>query len=248
MMTDLLLFGGAILTAAVVSGLAGFAFALIAVAVLLQIRSPTEATFVILCCSVLSQLISLTRLRMWPPPREAWVLIAAGLVGAPLGVAFLHWVDAPTMRIAVGAFLVVYCALVWRLPADFRISFGNRVSDAGVGFAGGVLGGAAGLSGALPTAWSLVRGWTPDVQRGVYQSFILALQAWSLLVFVAMIGVGERNVHDLLIAAPLLVLGVSLGLSLYKWIDRANVRRIVIIILMLSGLAALAGGAGAKLL
>jgi uncharacterized membrane protein YfcA len=186
---DLALFGGAILVAAVVSGLAGFAFALIAAVVLLQIRSPADATFIILCCSVLSQALSLTRLRMWPPPREAWPLILAGLAGAPLGIVILKAVEAQTMRIAVGTFLVGYCALVWRLPANYRVSFANRLADAGIGFVGGVLGGAAGLSGAVPTAWSLVRGWTPEVQRGVYQSFILALQGWSLAVFVAMIGV-----------------------------------------------------------
>jgi hypothetical protein len=238
---DLAIFGGAILAAAVVSGLAGFAFALIAAVVLLQIRSPADATFVILCCSVLSQILSLTRLRLWPPPREAWPLIAAGLLGAPLGVAVLRWVDAPTMRVAVGAFLVAYCALVWRLPPTYRVAFGNRLTDAGVGFAGGLLGGAAGLSGALPTAWSLVRGWTPDVQRGVYQSFILALQGWSLLVFMAFVGVSERNVQDALVAAPLLLLGVSLGLALYKRVDTARMRGIVIVTLMLSGLAALLG-------
>jgi uncharacterized membrane protein YfcA len=244
---DLVLFGGAIFTAAVVSGLAGFAFALIAAVVLLQIRSPADATFIILCCSVLSQILSLTRLKMWPPPQEAWPLIVAGLAGAPLGVAVLKLVDAQAMRIAVGVFLVGYCALVWRLPTNYRVAFGGRLADAGIGFAGGLLGGAAGLSGALPTAWSLVRGWTPDVQRGVYQSFILVLQGWSLAVFVAIVGVGEQNLRDAAVAAPLLVIGVSLGLSLYMRVDRARMRRIVIVTLMLSGLAALVGEIATKL-
>src|SRR6266487_3872163 len=39
----------------------------------------------------------------------------------------------------------------------------------GIGFAGGILGGLAGLSGVLPTLWASVRGWGKDERRGVFQ-------------------------------------------------------------------------------
>ena len=56
-----------------------------------------------------------------------------------------------------------------RAPMTFR--FGGRAADAIVGFAGGILGGLAGLSGPLPTLWASVRGWTKDQRRGVFQIF-----------------------------------------------------------------------------
>src|SRR5213595_1728714 len=50
-------------------------------------------------------------------------------------------------------------------------SFGGKPADAAVGFAGGILGGLAGLSGPLPTLWASVRGWTRDQRRGMFQIF-----------------------------------------------------------------------------
>ena len=50
-------------------------------------------------------------------------------------------------------------------------TFGGRAADAAVGFAGGILGGLAGLSGPLPTLWASVRGWGKDQRRGVFQTF-----------------------------------------------------------------------------
>src|SRR4029079_10965426 len=52
-------------------------------------------------------------------------------------------------------------------PMAFR--FGGRAADAAIGFAGGILGGLAGLSGPLPTLWASIRGWTKDQRRGVFQ-------------------------------------------------------------------------------
>ncbi len=56
-----------------------------------------------------------------------------------------------------------------RKPMAFR--FGGRLADGVVGFAGGILGGLAGLSGPLPTLWASVRGWGKDERRGVFQTF-----------------------------------------------------------------------------
>ena len=67
--------------------------------------------------------------------------------------------------------LLVFPAALFfvRKPMAFR--FGGRPADAAVGFAGGILGGLAGLSGPLPTLWASVRGWTKDQRRGVFQIF-----------------------------------------------------------------------------
>ncbi|WP_407519454.1 TSUP family transporter, partial [Methylobacterium oryzisoli] len=146
-------------SAGLISGLTGFAFGLVASGTLLMLRPPAEATALVLVCSILSQAISLLRLRARPPLRTALVMILPGLAGAPLGVVLLHGLDPNLIKAGIGCFLILYSLLVALLGAGYRVRFGNAWSDGAVGFLGGVLGGVAGLSGALPTAWSLVRGW-----------------------------------------------------------------------------------------
>jgi uncharacterized membrane protein YfcA len=235
---DSLIFCGAIFVAAVVSGLAGFAFALLAAVVLLQIRAPADATFVILCCSLLSQLISFHRLRLWPPPKEAAPIVLAGMLTTPFGTLLLRAIPAETIRVGVGLFLVAYALAVVRLPRDYAVPFGGRLADAIVGGVGGVVGGIAGLSGALPVAWSLVRGWPAPTQRAINQTVILVLQAWALAVYAGVLGVTAQNGNDLMLALAPLVAGVQLGLFLYGRIDPERMRSIVIAILIACGLAA----------
>src|SRR5260370_17344174 len=56
------------------------------------------------------------------------------------------------------------------------VRFGGRLADGKIGFAGGILGGLAGLSGPLPILWASVRGWGKDERRGVFQTF-----SWTVL-------------------------------------------------------------------
>ena len=129
--------------AGLVSGLTGFAFALIASGTLLSIRTPVEATALVLVCSILSQAISILRLRTWPPRGTAFAMILPGLVGAPIGIHLLHDLDPRFIKAAIGAFLVLYSGGIALLRADYRVGFGNRWSDGAIGFLGGVLAGLA---------------------------------------------------------------------------------------------------------
>lgn len=222
--------------AGLVSGLTGFAFALIASGTLLSIRTPVEATALVLVCSILSQVISILRLRTWPPRGTAFAMILPGLVGAPIGIHLLHDLDPRFIKVAIGAFLVLYSGGVALLRADYRVGFGNRWSDGAIGFLGGVLGGIAGLSGALPTAWSLVRGWEPRTQRAVYQSFTLVMQVWALAILVTLDPIPPELVGDLALALPVVLVSVLAGLSLFARIDQRRFRTLVLALLAAIGL------------
>jgi uncharacterized protein len=49
--------------------------------------------------------------------------------------------------------------------------FGGRAADTGIGFAGEILGGLAGLSGPIPILWASMRSWGKDERRGIFQTF-----------------------------------------------------------------------------
>ena len=229
-----IVFAGALL-AGFVNGLAGFGTGLVALGLWLHVIDPLLAAPLVVVCSVIAQLLSLLTVR--PPFSLArlWPFLVGGVAGVPIGVMALAHIETQTFRAAVGLFLVCYCAftlLSRRLPV---IDAGGRPADGAVGFAGGILGGAAGLSGVLPTVWCGLKGWGKAEQRAVYQPFNLTILSFALVSYAAS-GVLTADVGRLvLISLPGTVLGVWLGVKAYGRVDDRQFRRIVLWLLLTSG-------------
>ncbi|MDP1882545.1 MAG: TSUP family transporter, partial [Bradyrhizobium sp.] len=124
-------------------------------------------------------------------------------------------------------------------------TFGGRVADAAVGFAGGILGGLAGLSGALPTLWASVRGWGKDQRRGVFQTFNWTVLLTALCLQAAM-GLVELDVVWLaLLAFPATITGAWLGARTYRALSDRNFMDLVLALLFLSGVGLVWSSIGA---
>lgn len=238
---DLLILEGAVFLAAFVSGLSGFAFALVAAGVIYHLRPPAEATALILASSFIAQVLSLARLRYRVEWRDLWPFLLGGILGVPLGSLSLAWLDPRDVRLGVGLFLVAYALYAFRLSATHVSPLAGRRTDFAVGFLSGVLGGLAGLSGALMTAWCLMRGWAPARQRAVFQSFILVMQAYGLGSAAIFVGLSSHLAIDILLTAPVMVAGVFLGLWLFLKLDGARFRRLVLWLLLALGAALMMG-------
>jgi uncharacterized membrane protein YfcA len=116
----------------------------------------------------------------------------------------------------------------------------GRLSDAGVGLVNGVLGGSTGLAGIAIVIWSTMRGWTRDEQRAAFQPTAVA----TFLITLAVLGGTGNLTADVIrlfvIGFPVLALGAWLGWKLYGKIDEAQFRKVVLILLLASGLALVA--------
>ncbi|MFN8724114.1 MAG: sulfite exporter TauE/SafE family protein [Rhodospirillales bacterium] len=231
---DLWLVAGAFV-AAFASGLAGFAFALVASATFLHFRDPIDATPLVLAASLLAQCFSIWSLRAGLDWRRLSPFLVGGIIGIPLGIALLKLVPAEPLKQAIGIFLIAYASLRL-LAGELRpIAAGGRMLDGFVGFIGGAMGGLAGLSGAVPTIWAGLRGWPKDAQRAVYQPYILAMQAAALLALLSQDAIGPQAVADFWLCLPAVALGVWLGLKFYRRIDDKQFSRIVLALLLASG-------------
>jgi hypothetical protein len=160
--------------------------------------------------------------------------VIGGLLGVPLGTMLIAQADPKVFKLTVGAFLLVFPpALYFSKPMAFSI--GGKLADAAIGFAGGILGGLAGLSGPLPILWASIRGWGKDERRGIFQSFNTTI-LFAALCFQAAGGLVEREVlHFALLAFPATVAGSWLGAKLYHALNDRNFRDIVLGLLFLSG-------------
>lgn len=224
------------LLAGFVSGLAGFGTGLVALGFWLHVIEPHLAAPLVVICSVIGQVQSLATLRPAIEPARLWPFILGGLLGVPVGVLVLAYVEAGAFRAMVGAFLVLYTGFMLLTRSLPVTAWGGRKADGAVGFGGGVLGGVAGLSGVLPTVWCGLRGWTKDQQRAVFQPFNLTILTWALVAYASQ-GVLTAKVGWLtLVCLPGTLLGAWLGAKSYGRIDDRQFRYLVLWLLLASGL------------
>ena len=219
-----------------VSGLAGFGTALMALGIWLYVLPPSIAVSLVLICSVIAQTSTFPSFWRSIDFKLVWPFLIGGLAGVPLGTMLVAHADPRIFKLSVGVLLLVFPAALYFNRGLIAVSFGGRVTDAGIGFAGGILGGLAGLSGALPTLWASVRGWGKDERRGVFQTFNWTILSASLCLQAAT-GFITREVLALaLLALPATLLGAWLGARTYHALSDRNFRDVVLGLLFLSGI------------
>ncbi|NPU15304.1 sulfite exporter TauE/SafE family protein [Bradyrhizobium sp. 83002] len=231
-----LLLSVAVFFGAFVSGLAGFAFSAVAGAILLHMLQPLEAVPLMMACSVGVQATNLWALRASIRWRESFVLIIGGLLGVPLALWLLHNADARVFQQVFGITIAVYAAYMLFKPALGSLQPMNRSRTAIVGFGGGLIGGLTAMPGALPTIWCELHGLPKTEQRGLVQPFIAAIQIASLAVMLARQDLSSKVIIDLALSVPALFAGTALGILAFRKVNDALFRKIILGILLVSGL------------
>jgi uncharacterized membrane protein YfcA len=232
---ELPLFLFATFAGALVAGLSGFAFGLVAASIWLYILNPVETATLIVAFGLIVQGYSVYKLRGALDWKKLWPFVLGAAFGVPLGVAILTWGNPVHVRMAVGAFLVLYSLYALFRPAIAPIKAGGALADAGVGFLNGVLGGMTGLAGILVTLWCGLRGWPKDVQRAVFQPVAVAIFLMSAVWIGAKGAITADTMKLFLIGLPALLAGTWLGLKLFGRLDEAAFRRVVLALLLGSG-------------
>jgi uncharacterized protein len=223
-------FGGAL-----VAGLSGFAFGLIAASIWLYILDPVQTATLIIAFGLIVQGYSVWKLRGALDWRKLWPFVLGAALGVPAGVTILTWANPAHVRAGVGAFLVLYSVYALFRPAIAPIKAGGAVADAGIGFLNGVLGGMTGLAGILVTLWCGLRGWPKDVQRIVFQPVAVAIFLMSALWMGARGAITAETIKLFLIGLPALLAGTWLGLQLFGRLNEAAFRKVVLVLLLASG-------------
>jgi uncharacterized protein len=230
----ILLFGS--LAGGFVSGLAGFGTALMALGIWLYVLPPAIAVPLVLICSVIAQLSTLRSIWNSIDFSLVWPFVIGGLIGVPLGTRLIEHADPNVFKLTIGIFLLIFPTALYFQRSDLAITFGGKAADGAIGFAGGILGGLAGLSGPLPILWASIRGWSKDERRGIFQIFNTAVLAASLVMQIAT-GFVKAEVYWLaLIAFPGTIIGAWIGQRIYHALSDRHFGDIVLGLLFLSGL------------
>ena len=240
-MTDIascVLLSAAAFSGALVSGLAGFAFSAVAGAILLHALPPMEAVPLMMACSVGVQAANLWALRRNIQWKGSLFLIIGGLVGIPIAVGVLQRADTQSFRLGFGVALAMYAAYaLFRPTLTYLHQANSRSRHALIGFGGGLIGGLTAMPGALPTIWCDMRGMPKNEQRGLVQPFIAAMQVFALSLMLSRHSLSSKFLIDLAISLPALIAGAGLGIVMFRRVNEIAFRRIVLVLLLLSGLS-----------
>ena len=232
----LALFVTATFAAALVAGLAGFAFGLVAAAIWLHVLTPAQTAILIAAYALLIQSYATWKLRRALSVARLWPFLAGGAVGVPLGAELLRWVPADPLRAGVGIFIVLFSVHALAKPNWTVGAWGGRAADGGVGFLGGILGAATGFGAILQALWCAARGWPKDEQRAVFQPVAVGVFLMTLLWLGGFGVIDGATVALFLTGIPAVLAGTWLGLKWYARLGESGFRRVVLGLLTLSGL------------
>jgi uncharacterized protein len=232
----------AVFAAALVSSIAGFAFSAICGALLFHlIDDPVNAVEVMMVCSVGGQAVMVWSLRHKIDWYTLSTFLIGGAVGLPVGLYALTHTDPKLYLHVIGGLLVAYAGfMILRRPVVLARQ--SCLRDILAGFLGGITGGLAAFPGAPVTIWCGLKGWTKERQRGLYQPFILILQLVAIALMAARDYAGVRP-HGFdwsgLLYLPAMILGTSLGMTLFTWMNDKQFARAVNVLLIVSGVSLL---------
>lgn len=221
-----------------INGLSGTGTALFALGFYLVVLPPITSVSIVALMSVLAGLQGLwvVRSEILANPARLFRFLVPGLIGVPIGIALLDLIDAATLRIAIAALLIVYgCYFGFRvaLPA-----FERRTPwvDALFGLVGGVLGGAASVSGAIPAMWLSLRPWPKAETRAVLQPFNVAILSTTITLLAFKGAFDSHALNALLVTVPVGLIAAQIGIAVFKRLEDSTFRRVLIILTLLMGL------------
>ena len=220
---------------AVTTGVAGFAMGLVVSGIWLHILPPVQTVTLMVSYSVLLQGYGVWKLRHALDWRRVAPFIVGGVIGVPIGAVLLGQINAAHLRTAVGVVLLLYSIYYLTRP-ELKPVRGGVPADLAIGFFNGLLGGLTGLVGIVVVIWCQLRGWSKDVQRTVFQPVIITTSAMTAVWLGASGAVTADTVKLFLLGLPMLLAGTWVGMKLYGRLDEASFRKIVLILLLLSGI------------
>lgn len=217
-----------------VQGLSGFAFGLVATSFWAWMMAPQQVVPLVVLGSLLGQCVSIVSVRSNICFHRVSPFVLGGLVGVPLGAAFLHGLDASAFRAFVGIGLIIFCSLMLSTDHFPKIEAG-RPMDVGVGFISGTLAGACGIGGPPMTLWCSLRKWEITTQRATFQTFFIVMQVQVLGIYI-WLGLIDRSLLSIFAVLAPVIIGASwLGSRVASNYAHHKFQRLIFLLLLVSG-------------
>lgn len=234
--TFLLFMAGAVI-GGFINGLAGFGTALLTLGFWLAIMPPLQAVSIIVVSSAITGLqgLWLVRAEVARKPKRVMRFLVAGIIGIPFGISALQSVNVEALKMIIAIFMLSY-GLFFMARASLPTLRGSyRLADVLIGLAGGVFGGLAGLSGALPTFWLSLKDWSKGEIRAILQPYNVVILALTAVLLWGKGAFDRQTIVLLILSLPISIVSAQLGIVVFKRLKDTHFRRGLIILMFISG-------------
>ena len=218
------------------SGIAGFAMGFVVSGIWLHVITPIQTTALIAGYGLWTQGYGVWKLRRSMSWRNVAPFIIGGAIGVPVGAVLLTYINPMYMRLGVGVLLIAFGSYGLLQPKLTTVQ-AALPTDGAVGAVNGVLCGLTGLPGFVITVWCQMRGWTKDQQRAVFQPVMLAAIIMTAASLAAAGEITAEIIWLYFLGLPALLAGLWLGFRLYGKLDEVAFRKVMLGLLLFSGLA-----------
>jgi len=218
-----------------VQGLSGFAFGLVAMGIWAWSLDPLLAGPLVVFGSLVGQLLAIGSMWRTMNPWRALPFVMGGVLGVPIGVVLLRYINPLAFKASVGLMLVVWCPVMLFAGELPRVRWGGVWADAGIGWIGGIMGGLGGLTGPAPILWATLRGWDRHAQRAMFQVFNTCMHSLTLTIYFISGTVPVRALPLFAVMLPAMLLPSIAGFRMYHRFSELTFRRVVLGLLTLSG-------------
>jgi len=235
-MPDTTIIGLIVLLAATIQGIAGFAFALVAMGMLTRMLPFKEAVALVSVFGFLTSLTQTGQLRGHIDRAKITPLLIGMVVGTPIGLAFLQSTQPQLLKISLGSMLIAYALFA----LSGRYAPTRPVSDRWglvAGLAGGVLGGAFSTSGPPVVVYTTAKQWDKDGIKSSLAAFFTVGSMLQMALFTSFGLITWKTLRLNLILAPMVLIGLFIGTWIYDRIDHARFQQVVLLLLLILGLS-----------
>ena len=216
-----------------VQTVSGFGIALVAMPFLVGAFGIQTAAPLMSLCGASAGLALLIRYRAGLNPRAVSRLVAASLLGIPLGIVLLRRVDPVFFSRLLGVMLIAYAIYALRRPAV--PSMANRRWAYLFGFVAGLTAGAYAIGGPPVIVYAASQQWDATAFKSNLQSFFF-VTGLVLIAGHALSGNFTGLVlQQFALAVPGILIGLGAGAVLDRFVDALRFRRLVLYLLLLMG-------------
>jgi uncharacterized membrane protein YfcA len=237
-MNSLILWGSIIIAAsALLQGLSGFGFSILALPLLTIFVSPKTVVPVLLIFSMILNLSVIASCWRSFSIKHIWLLLAGGIVGLPFGTKLLIVLDDVLLRRGIGFFIVIFALILisgkrWQLKHE-------NLAKPFIGLVSGIFSGSVGISGPPIILFLSNKGVSKDEFRANLAGYFFLINLFTIPVYYYN-GLFTSQVISLSTRlVPFLLIGVLAGTQIAKRIKPEAFSRMVLYLLLITGILAL---------
>ena len=228
-----------ILATSVVQAVAGFGFALLAVPLMVVVIDLQSAVIISSFVGILSNMLQSWQLRRNINRNMTRRFVLATAVGSPVGLLLFVYANQSALKIVLGLSILFG---VFVLSRGLELQHVSSWLDWIMGVLSGVLLMATSTNGPPLVFVLQARRFDPATFRATLNMVFLVSGTFGLVMFGLAGEILRSDVNVAAFAIPAMVIGVSTGVVIRKYVQQELFKKIVLFLLSIGGLSSLFGG------